>query len=166
MIYLRAKKNASFLFVFDILDTRTGERVSGAAGLDSEYSLDGGAFADCANEASEIGTSGIYTLTLTAAERNGTTTVKISSTTEDARIDTVCIMPDELDEANAELAAIPGATGTMREMLQYIFQLRAHRLTQTFTEQSIFKADGTTALGVRSISHDGETTDVGAMETA
>lgn len=41
---------------------------TGVAGLDSEISKDGAAFADCTNEATEIGTTGIYTLALTAVE--------------------------------------------------------------------------------------------------
>lgn len=64
------KKNAATRIVFIILDA-DGDPVSGAAGLDSEYSLDGGAFNDCTNEATEIGASGIYYLDLLAGETNG-----------------------------------------------------------------------------------------------
>lgn len=66
-----AKKNAAFKAVFPILDA-DGDLVSAAAGLDSEVSIDGGTFADCTNEATEIATSsGMYYLDLTAAEMNG-----------------------------------------------------------------------------------------------
>lgn len=64
------KKNTATKIAFPILDA-DGDPVTGAADLDSEYSLDGGAFADCTNEATEIGSSGIYTLSLVAAETNG-----------------------------------------------------------------------------------------------
>jgi len=65
------KKNTATRIVFPILDNDGDLVRSGAAGLDSEYSLDGGAFTDCTNEATEIGSSGIYYLDLTAAETNG-----------------------------------------------------------------------------------------------
>jgi len=80
------KKNAEFLLVFPIFDA-DGDLVTGAAGLDSEVSKDGGTFVDCTNEASEIATaSGIYKLTLTAAERNADVAVVITKTsTEGAK---------------------------------------------------------------------------------
>jgi tetrahydromethanopterin S-methyltransferase subunit F len=64
------KKNVACKIVFPILDA-DGDPVSSAAGLDSEYSLDGGSFTDCASEATEIGTSGIYYLNLAEGETNG-----------------------------------------------------------------------------------------------
>lgn len=64
------KKNSATTIVFPIFDA-DGDLVTAATGLDSEYSLDGGNFADCASEATEIQTSGIYTLALTAGETNG-----------------------------------------------------------------------------------------------
>lgn len=63
------KKNAAFDLFFNIRDA-DGDPVTGAAGLDSEVSKDNGAFADCTNEAVEIGTSGIYRLQLTSTEMN------------------------------------------------------------------------------------------------
>ena len=64
------KKNTATTIVFPILDA-DGDLVTGAATLDSEYSLDGGGFTDCASEATEIGTSGIYSLALATGETNG-----------------------------------------------------------------------------------------------
>ena len=62
------RKNAAYRVTFPILDA-DGDLVTGATGLDSEISKNGGTFADCTNEASEIGTaSGMYFLDLTAAE--------------------------------------------------------------------------------------------------
>lgn len=79
------EKNKEFLLIFPIYDN-TGELVSAAAGLDSEVSKDGAGFSDCTNEASEIGTSGIYSLTLTAAEMNANVVAVITKTTTvDAR---------------------------------------------------------------------------------
>jgi len=49
--------------------TDAGDLETGLAGAaDSEVSLDGGAFADCTNEITEIGTTGWYSITLEAAE--------------------------------------------------------------------------------------------------
>src|SRR3990167_2434073 len=52
---------------FPIFDA-DGDLVTGATALDSEISKDQGAFADCVNEAVEIGSSGLYYLDLTSAE--------------------------------------------------------------------------------------------------
>ena len=64
------KKNSAFDLYFAIRNA-AGDLVSGAAGLDSERSIDGGAFSDCINEAAEIGSTGIYKLSLTSSEMNG-----------------------------------------------------------------------------------------------
>jgi hypothetical protein len=64
------KKNSAFDLYFAIRNA-AGDIVSAASGLDSEVSIDGGSFADCTNEAAEIGSTGIYKLSLTAAEMNG-----------------------------------------------------------------------------------------------
>ena len=55
------KKNTTATILFPILDN-DGDEVSAAADLDSEISKDGAAFADCTNEATEIGSSGMYKL--------------------------------------------------------------------------------------------------------
>ena len=74
------KKNATAKIVFPIYDS-SGDLLSGATGLDSEYSLDGGSFSDCASEAIEIGSTGIYYLELTADETNGDIVAIIVKTT-------------------------------------------------------------------------------------
>jgi len=66
--------------VFPIYDA-DGDLVTGAADLDSEISKDGGAFADVTAEATEIGTSGIYSLALAQAEINADYIVTITKTT-------------------------------------------------------------------------------------
>ncbi|GAJ16104.1 unnamed protein product, partial [marine sediment metagenome] len=75
-----AKKNAEFLLVFPIYDA-DGDLVSGAADLDSEVSKDGGSFVDCTNDAIEIGSSGIYKLTLTPDEMNADVVAVLTKTT-------------------------------------------------------------------------------------
>src|SRR3990167_8995400 len=65
-----AKKGVAYRVYLPILDA-DGDLVTGAAGLDSEISKDGGTFTDCTNEATEIATSsGMYYLELTATEMN------------------------------------------------------------------------------------------------
>jgi len=68
------QKNVATRIVFPIVDA-DGDMVSGAAGLDSEIDefADGAnptGFTDCTNEATEIGTTGVYYLNLTASEMN------------------------------------------------------------------------------------------------
>lgn len=77
------RKNVAFRVTFPLLDA-DGDLVTAATGLDSEVSKDGGTFADCTNEATEIATaSGMYYLDLTSTEMNADTVaiiVKTSST--------------------------------------------------------------------------------------
>lgn len=66
-------KNQAYRVTFPILDA-DGDLVTAAGALDSEVSKDGGTFADCTNEATEIATSsGMYYLDLTATEMNADT---------------------------------------------------------------------------------------------
>lgn len=71
--YFPMVKNSVQRIVFPIRDA-DGDPVTGAAGdtPDSEYSLDGGSFADLADEIHELATSsGVYYLDLSADETNG-----------------------------------------------------------------------------------------------
>ena len=89
---LYAENNTEFTLSIDIWDIEFGERVSSAAGLDSEISKDGGAFTDCVNELVEIGSTGIYELTLTSTEMGANKVdLKFSTTTSGSKIDTVHI---------------------------------------------------------------------------
>jgi len=75
------KKGTVSTIVFPIYDD-DGDLVTGAAGLDSEVSKDGGTFEDCTNEATEIATSsGMYKLDLTADEMNADIVAVITKTT-------------------------------------------------------------------------------------
>jgi len=106
------KKGAAARIVFPILDA-DGDPVSGAAGLDSEVSIDGGAFADCTNEATEIGSSGIYYLDLTADETNGDVIcVRVKTTTSGAKT-TVLVFytaSQTLDDMQSDITAIKNKT--------------------------------------------------------
>ena len=76
------RQNEALVIDYPIYDN-DGDPVTAAAGLDTEVSQAGGAFADATNEAAEIaGGRGIYELTLTAAEMNNIriAVITISST--------------------------------------------------------------------------------------
>lgn len=68
------QKNVATYVTFPVVDA-DGDTITSATGLDSEVDVwsDGSApngFADCTNEATEIGTTGIYYLSLTQSEMN------------------------------------------------------------------------------------------------
>lgn len=102
-------KNTAYRLTACIYD-QEGDLVSAAAGLDSEVSIDGGAFADCTAEATEIGSSGFYTLDLTAAEMNGDTiAVQIKTTTVGAKTTALVMYPAENTDIPVNVTAISGA---------------------------------------------------------
>lgn len=101
-------KNTAYRLTACIYD-QEGDLVSAAAGLDSEVSIDGGAFADCTAEATEIGSSGFYTLDLTAAEMNGDTiAVQIKTSTVGAKTTALVMYPAENTDIPVNVTAISG----------------------------------------------------------
>jgi hypothetical protein len=79
--------------VFPILDN-TGALVTGAAGLDSEFSANGDTFTDCTNEATEIGSTGMYYLLLTNSEMAANVVAVITKTsTTDAKTTPIVLYP-------------------------------------------------------------------------
>ena len=103
------KKNVAYRVTFPILDA-DGDLVTGATGLDSEVSKDGGTFTDCTNEATEIATSsGVYYLDLTATEMNADTVAVIVKTTSSGAKTTVLVMcPLETADMPVDVLAISG----------------------------------------------------------
>lgn len=108
-----AKKNTAFKAVFPILDA-DGDLVTAAGGLDSNVSIDGGTFAACTNEATEIATSsGMYYLNLTAAEMNGDVIAVIVKTSTSGAKTTALVFytaAQTLDETDAVVDAIKTET--------------------------------------------------------
>lgn len=106
-------KNTAYRVYFPILDA-DGDLVTGAAALDSERSLDGGTFADCTNEATEVATaSGIYFLDLTASEMNTDCTVVIvKTTTVGAKTTVLTFYPNEAGDFDVDVTAFGGTAGT------------------------------------------------------
>jgi hypothetical protein len=90
------QKNVAYRVTFPIFDA-DGDLVTGATGLDSEVSKDGGAFTDCTNEATEIATaSGIYYLDLTNTEMNAdTVAVIIKTSSSGAKTTPIVMYPEE-----------------------------------------------------------------------
>lgn len=92
-------KNTAYRVTFPILDA-DGDLVTGASGLDSEVSIDGGTFGDCTNEATEIATSsGMYYLDLTSGEMNGDTiAIIVKTSTTGAKTTPIVLYPQEADD--------------------------------------------------------------------
>ncbi len=97
-------KNNAYRISFPILDS-DGDLVSGATGLDSEISKDGAAQIDCTNEATEIGTSGMYYLDLTSTEMNADTAVIIiKTTTSGAKTTPIVLYPVTRTDTISEIS--------------------------------------------------------------
>lgn len=104
------QKNVAYRAYFPILDA-DGDPVSGAASLDSEVSKDGAAFADCTNEATEIGTSGIYYLDLTSGEMNAdATVVQVKTATAGAKTTVLVLYPEETGDIRVNATQVNSAT--------------------------------------------------------
>lgn len=96
----------------------TGLVNSGASGLDSEISKDGGSFADCTNECVEIDSSGSYTLTLTATEMTADIIkIQVKSSTANAITYKLTIYPSSAGKMLVAVQTIGGqsvsAAGTI-----------------------------------------------------
>ena len=90
------RKNVAYRWTFPIRDA-DGGLVTGATRLDSEVSKDGGTFADCTAEATEIATSsGMYYLDLSATEMNAdTVAVIVKTSTVGAKTASAVFNPSE-----------------------------------------------------------------------
>jgi len=167
LLTLRLKKNTAATLVFPLADA-DGQPITGAAALDSEKSQDGGGFADCTNETAEIGTTGWYALTLTAAELNyGTIAVRIQTST--AGIMPMAFMvatyEEQLEIANTELTSVPTTTSSTRLQNQFVFEYFRNVRTETASVESLKKEDGLTELGSRTLTDDGTTFTRSEMNT-
>lgn len=102
-------KNTAYRVTFPIFDA-DGDLVTGATGLDSEVSKDGGTFADCTNEATEIATSsGMYYLDLTSTEMNADTVAVIVKTSSSGAKTTPLVMyPQEAGDIKIDVESISG----------------------------------------------------------
>ena len=103
-------KNTAYRVTFPILDA-DGDLVAGAASLDSEVSQDGGTFADCTNEATEIATSsGVYYLDLTSTEMNAdTVAIIVKTSTSGAKTTVIVLYPVEGGDIDVDVTYINGS---------------------------------------------------------
>ncbi len=93
-------------------------------------------------------------LTFTNANKVDSTTNNISSTVVDSILD---------DTPSAELASIPTATASLRQMIQFIYTyLRNRRIVSTTTE-TLYKDNNTSVLGTAAVADDGTTLTKGKM---
>jgi len=157
LVTMDATKNTTLTLITPVFDAAEEDYKSSAAGLDSEISQDSGGFADCTNELTEIGTSGVYTLILTAAEMNvDLVGIRITSTSTGYKIPFFAIQTElGFDGANVELAAIPTTVSSGRQMLQFVFEYIRNRKRVTATSETLYKEDAATELGSSVISDDG-----------
>lgn len=103
-------KNQAWRFTFAIRKA-DGSLVTGWTGADSEISKDQGAFADCTNEATEIGSSGIGYLDVTATETNcNNFIIKVSVTNTDALVLDFHFHPTTGSDIPVNVAAISSDT--------------------------------------------------------
>lgn len=92
------RRATPYRITFPIYDA-TGDLIVNAVGLDSEISKDGAAFVDCTNEATEIGSSGVYYLDLTATEMDAdTVAVIVKSGNPNARPLPFVLNPEEVGD--------------------------------------------------------------------
>lgn len=62
-----------------------------------------------------------------------------------------------LDAAGSELTSVPGAAGSLRQKLNFIFQYLGFKRTTTSSTETLFRVDNSTALGTSAVSDDGTT---------
>lgn len=115
------QKNVAYRITFPIFDA-DGDLVTGATGLDSEVSKDGGTFADCTNEATEIATSsGMYYLDLTSTEMNAdTVAVIVKTSSSGAKTTPIVIYPEEAGDVRVNVTQVNGTTQTAGDLAALI----------------------------------------------
>jgi hypothetical protein len=154
-------KNKAFRITFPILDAG-GDLVANGAGLDSEISKDGGTFADCTNEATEISTSsGMYFLDLTASEMNAdTVALIIKSSSTGAKSTVLVIYPIEI----VEPSSVPtfGSSGSgVEEVLAWLLANFRNKKIQTNDTTTLRNDADNATIATSSVSGDETTTTFG-----
>jgi hypothetical protein len=106
------RKNTAFRFYFAIRKN-DGTLITTWAGADSEVSLDGASFSDCANEATEIGTTGCGYIDFTSGEMNADAVIyKLTVTNTSALPLVVTFFPEETGDYRVNVEQFGGTTGT------------------------------------------------------
>lgn len=167
---MAVKKNTAtkwVVFAFDLTDNtaKTGD----AANITANIRIDGGV----ANAVDDTNPTeledGYYIFDITAAEANGdhlvlcpaSTTSNIQVIAVPGAVWTVDYDASDIytlfDTANTELATSPDTTGTLRQMIQWMFTYFRNKKTMTATTETVYKEDASTALGTASVSDNGTT---------
>lgn len=113
-------KNQAYRITFPIFDA-DGDLVTGATGLDSEVSKDGGTFADCTSEATEIATSsGMYYLDLTSTEMNAdTVAIIVKTTSSGAKTTPIVMYPAEFTDIPVDIRALGGIVQSATDLKDF-----------------------------------------------
>lgn len=149
-------KNKAFCIVFPILDN-DGDLVTGASGLDSEVSKDLAGFADCTNEATEIGSSGVYYLDLTSTEMNADiVTIVVKTSTTDAKSTVLTVPTISIPEPSGVPAFGAGGAG-VENVLGWLLAHFRNRRTQTATTTTLRNDANSADIATSAISDDGTT---------
>ena len=126
------RKNVAWRMYFSIRKN-DGTLITTWAGADTEISKDGGAFADCTNEATEIGTSGCGYIDLTSTEMNADNVIiKTTVTNTDALPLVTVVWPEEAGDYR--LAATPPTAGDVADAV-WDEATAGHTTSGTFGEQ-------------------------------
>jgi hypothetical protein len=113
------KKNVAYRVYLPIYDA-DGDLVTGAAGLDSEVSKDGGNYADCTNEATEIQSTGTYFLDLTSTEMDADSVVVIvKTTTVGAKTTPIFLYPEEAGDIRVDVTQLGSSTQSATDLKDF-----------------------------------------------
>lgn len=106
------EKNVAYRHYFAIRKT-DGSLITSWAGADSEVSKDGGAFTDCTNEATEIGSSGIGYIDITSTEMNADSVILKTTVTNTGALTYVCtFFPEEAGDIRVNSTQIGSSTAS------------------------------------------------------
>lgn len=151
------RKNVAFRFSF-ALRKNDGTIITSWAGADSEVSKDGGAFADCTNEATEIGSSGCGYIDFTSTEMNADCVIyKVTFTNTDALPIVITFFPEEIADTLLQFddGIVTGITlqKAMRGVLAAVLAELSGAGTTTITVRDILDTKDLAVLTVDSVGN-------------
>lgn len=155
----RCVRNAAYRLYFVMRTITTGQLLSGdAANLDVEVSQDDGGFADVAGAETEIGSTGVYYVDLTAAECTGSVILLLIKSSTANTDEQLILLPFE---PCVESGVAQSATSTTLR-----FRSAASYADDYFNGMSVEIARGTGAGQVRTITDYVNSTDTATVDRA
>jgi len=122
----------------------------------------------CITDSTNSGDTVVIADTLSPAPTTGDGYVIYSDATCDPALLT-SINAEMLDvlstDENAELAALPGASPTILEMLQFTYEYLRNKIAVTSSSETVYKNDSSTAIGERTLADNGTTFSKTRVET-